>query len=55
MNIEIKQLDQRLIEIANMHSFGGKRGDIDAHEYEVYSHPDEVPNPICEHECQIVR
>lgn len=36
MNIEIKQLDQRLIESANMHSFGGKRGDIDAHEYEVY-------------------
>lgn len=36
MNIEIKQLDQRLIEHANMHSFGGKRGDIDAHEYEVY-------------------
>lgn len=36
MNIEIKQLDQRLIERANMHSFGGKRGDIDAHEYEVY-------------------
>lgn len=36
MNIEIKQLDQRLIDSANMHSFGGKRGDIDAHEYEVY-------------------
>ena len=27
----------------------------DAHECEVYSHPDEVPNPICEHEYQIVR
>lgn len=36
MNIEIKHLDQRLIERANMNSFGGKRGDIDAHEYEVY-------------------
>ena len=27
----------------------------DVHECEAYSHPDEVPNPICEHEYQIVR
>lgn len=36
MSVEIKQLDQTQIEIANMNSFGGKRGDIDAREYEVY-------------------
>ena len=36
MKIEIKQLDQKQIERANMNSFGGKRGDIDANEYEVY-------------------
>lgn len=36
MPIEIRKLDERLIYTANMHSFGGKRGDIDAHEYELY-------------------
>lgn len=36
MNITIKELNQEQIRTANNHSFGGKRGDITAHEYEVY-------------------
>lgn len=36
MNITIKELSKELINSANNHSFGGKRGDITAHEYEVY-------------------
>lgn len=34
--IEIKELSKDHIARANMNSFGGKRGDITAHEYEVY-------------------
>jgi hypothetical protein len=36
MNITIKELSQEQIRQANNNSFGGKRGDITAHEYEVY-------------------
>lgn len=37
MNYKIKELNKELIRLANNNSFGGKRGDIEAHEYEVYS------------------
>ena len=36
MGITIKELNQEQIRQANYNSFGGKRGDIGAHEYEVY-------------------
>lgn len=36
MNITIKKLNQEQIKRANNNSFGGKRGDIEEHEYEVY-------------------
>lgn len=36
MSITIKELNQEQIRQANNNSFGGKRGDITAHEYEVY-------------------
>lgn len=36
MNIKIKELNKEQIQKANNNSFGGKRGDIEAHEYEVY-------------------
>ena len=36
MNIKIKELNKEQIRQANNHSFGGKRGDIEAHEYEIY-------------------
>lgn len=36
MNVLNKELDKSLIEQANNNSFGGKRGNIEAHEYEVY-------------------
>lgn len=34
--VKIKELDKSLIHQANSNSMGGKRGDISAHEYEVY-------------------
>lgn len=36
MKINIKELSKEQIQRANNNSFGGKRGDIEAHEYEVY-------------------
>lgn len=36
MNINIPDLNKQHIEQANMNSYGGKRGDIAAHEYETY-------------------
>ena len=36
MSITIKELNQEQIRQANNNSFGGKRGDITAHEYEEY-------------------
>lgn len=36
MSITIKELSKEQINSANNHSFGGKRGDITAHEYKVY-------------------
>ena len=36
MNITIRELNQEQIRHANNNSFGGNRGDITAHEYEVY-------------------
>ena len=35
-DVKIKELDKGLIHQANSNSMGGKRGDISAHEYEVY-------------------
>lgn len=34
--VKIKELDKSLIHRANSNSMSGKRGDISAHEYEVY-------------------
>lgn len=34
--VKIKELDKSLIHQANSNSMSGKRGDISAHEYEVY-------------------
>lgn len=34
--MEIKKLDKELIKRANNNSFGGKRGDITEHDYEIY-------------------
>ena len=36
MSVKIKELRKDLIESANNSSFGGKRGDIEEHEYKVY-------------------
>lgn len=36
MNYQIRELSKEQISQANNNSFGGKRGDIEAHEYEVY-------------------
>lgn len=36
MNLKIKELNAEQIQRANNNSFGGKRGDIEAHEYDVY-------------------
>lgn len=35
-DVKIKELDKSLIHQANSNSMGGQRGDISAHEYEVY-------------------
>ena len=35
-DVKIKELDKSLIHRANSNSMGGQRGDISAHEYEVY-------------------
>ena len=35
-DVKIKELDKGLIHQANSNSMGGQRGDISAHEYEVY-------------------
>ena len=34
--VKIKELDKSLIHQANSNSMSGQRGDISAHEYEVY-------------------
>lgn len=36
MSIAVKELNKDLIHRANSNSFGGKRGDISEHEYQVY-------------------
>ena len=36
MSVKIKELSKDLIKSANNNSFGGKRGDIEEHEYKVY-------------------
>ena len=35
-DVKIKELDKSLIHRANSNSMSGQRGDISAHEYEVY-------------------
>lgn len=35
-DVKIKELDKSLVHRANSNSMSGKRGDISAHEYEVY-------------------
>lgn len=35
-DVKIKELDKSLIHQANSNSMSGQRGDISAHEYEVY-------------------
>lgn len=36
MSIAVKELNKDLIHRANSNSFGGKRGDISEHEYQVH-------------------